>query len=54
MAEFLMMVTLMKRIPPPIKSKPVGRKPISFELKAWYDLANEGTVAELRDRWSEF
>ena len=61
-SEFLMVaVPLVRSLPPPIKEKPVGRRPISFELKAlallikaWHDLTYEGTVAELRDHWGEF
>ena len=42
-----------------IEVKQVGRRPISFELKAllikaWHDLTYEGTVTELRDHWAEF
>ena len=54
-------VPLIRSLPPAIEEKPVGRKPISFELKAlallikaWHDLTYEGTVAELRDHWQEF
>lgn len=54
-------VPLVRSLPPAIEEKPVGRKPISFELKvlaplikAWHDLTYEGTVTELRDHWSEF
>jgi len=61
-SEFLMVaVPLIKRMPPAIEVKQVGRKPISFELKAlallikaWHDLTYEGTVTELRDHWQEF
>jgi len=61
-SEFLMVaVPLVRSLPPAIKPKPVGAKPISFELKAlallikaWHDLTYEGTVAELRDHWQEF
>jgi hypothetical protein len=51
-SEFLMVaVPLIKRMPPAIEVKPVGRKPISFELKAllikaWHDMTYEGTVTE--------
>ena len=62
MAEFLMVaVPLVRKVPPPIEEKPVGRKPISFELKAlallikaWHNLTYRGTVTELRDHWGEF
>jgi hypothetical protein len=44
-----------------LQEKPVGRKPISSELKAlallikaWHDLTYDNTVAELRDHWTEF
>ena len=61
-SEFLMVaVPLIKRIPPAIEEKPVGRRPINFELKAlallvraWHGLTYEGTVAELRDYRGEF
>jgi hypothetical protein len=50
-SEFLMVaVPLIKRMPPAIEMKQVGRRPISFELKAlallikaWHDLTYEGT-----------
>jgi hypothetical protein len=60
MSEFLMVaVPLVKSVPPPIKPKPVGARPISFELKAllikaWHNLTYRGAVTELRDHWSEF
>ena len=62
MAEFLMVaVPLVRKVPPPIEEKPVGRKPISSELKAlallikaWHNLTYRGTVTELRDHWGEF
>lgn len=61
-SEFLMVaVPLVRSLPPAIKPKPVGAKPISFELKAlallikaWHDLTYEGTVTELTDHWAEF
>jgi len=62
MSEFLMVaVPLVRRLPPAIKPKPVGARPISFELKAlallikaWHNLTYRGAVTELRDHWSEF
>jgi hypothetical protein len=62
MSEFMMVaVPLIRRLPPAIQEKPVGRKPISSELKAlallikaWHDLTYDDTVAELRDHWAEF
>jgi hypothetical protein len=61
-SEFLMVaVPLIRRMPPAIEVKQVGRRPISFELKAlallikaWHDLTYEGTMTELRDHWQEF
>jgi len=61
-SEFLMVaVPLIRRLPPAIPEKPVGRKPISSELKAlallikaWHDLTYDDTVAELRGHWAEF
>ena len=61
-SEFLMVaVPLVRSVPPPIRPKHVGPKPISFELKAlalliraWHNLTYEGAVVELRDHWGEF
>lgn len=61
-SELLMVaVPLVRKEPPAIDVKTVGPRPLSFELKAlallmraWHDQTHRGTVAELRDRWSEF
>jgi hypothetical protein len=59
-SEFLMVaIPLIRRMPPAIEVKQLGRRSISFELKAllikaWHDLTYEGTVTELRDHLQEF